>query len=59
MFGNDVVAGCIVKEKMFRDDIDVSSGLVKMDKPSGRIVMVNVDHEARVRIEPEIREPVR
>ena len=58
MLGNEVVASCVVKEKMFRDNIDVGSGLVKMNKPSRGIVVVNVDDEARVRIEPEICEPV-
>ena len=52
LLGNEVVARCVVKEKMLWNDIDVGSGLVKMNQPGGRIVVVNVDQEARVRVEP-------
>ena len=59
LFGNEVVARCVVKEKMLWNDIDVGSGLGQVNQPGGRIVVVNVDHEARVRIEPQICAPVR
>ena len=54
LFGNEVVTRCVVKEEMFWNDIDVGSRFVKMNQPCGRTIVINVDQEARVRVDPKI-----
>ena len=56
--GNEVIIEKVIESKMNRYGFDVGSVLVKVNKPSGRIVKSNVDEEAGVRVVPEICEPI-
>ena len=43
---------------MLGNDIDIFNGFMKVNEPEWRVVVVNVIHEAGLRVHPEISEPV-
>ena len=42
---------------MLRNDIDFLNGLMKVDEPRWRVIVVNVNHEAGLIVHPKIGEP--
>ena len=44
---------------MFGDNIEIMNCFMEMNKPKRRVVVVNVIHEARLRVNPKVGEPMR
>ena len=53
------ITGRIVEKEVFGNDIEIMNCFVKMNEPKRRVVVVNVIHEARLRVHPEVSEPMR
>ena len=59
LFYKFFITGRIVEKEVFGNDIEILNCFVKMNEPKRRVVVVNVIHEARLRVHPEVGEPMR
>ena len=57
-FDESFFTGKVVKKEVLGNDIDIFNGFMKVNEPRWRVVVVNVNHEAGLRVHPEIGEPV-
>lgn len=53
------ITGRIVEKEVFGNDIEILTCFVKMNEPKRRVIEVNVIREARLRVHPEVSEPMR
>ena len=58
-FNECFVTGRVVKKEVLGNDIEIFNCFVKVNEPGWGVVVVNVIHEAGLRVHPEISEPMR
>ena len=59
LFYKFFITGRIIEKEVFGNDIEILNCFVKMNEPRWRVIVVNVIHEAGLRVHPEISEPMR